>query len=57
MSDMQGFGYAVGLFGFFLYNYIKMKQMDKPEPERKLQYTSLPQTDPPHDSNKPPLQF
>lgn len=48
---LQGFGYAVGLVGFFLYNYIKMQQMDKPEPDRKQQYTSLPQTDPKHDSD------
>ena len=54
LFDLQGFGYAVGLLGFFLYNYIKMQQMDKPEPNRKLQYTSLPQTDPSRDSNKPP---
>ena len=50
--DLQGFGYAVGLVGFFLYNYIKMQQMDKPEIDRKQQYTSLPQTDPPYDSTK-----
>ena len=47
MSDgMQGFGYAVSLVGFFLYNYIKMQQMDKPQIDTKQQYTVLPQADP-----------
>lgn len=52
--DLQGFGYAVGLLGFFLYNYIKMQQIDKVETDKKLQYTSLPQSDldPAHDGNK-----
>lgn len=49
---LQGFGYAVGLLGFFLYNYIKMQQIDKVETDKKLQYTSLPQSDPAHDGNK-----
>ncbi|KAL3152679.1 hypothetical protein ABBQ38_012274 [Trebouxia sp. C0009 RCD-2024] len=52
VTKLQGFGYAVSLLGFFLYNYIKMQQMDKPDPNRKQQYTALPQTDLQHDSNK-----
>lgn len=41
---VQGFGYAVSLAGFFLYNYLKMKQLDQPQLEsNKVQYTALPQ--------------
>ena len=46
MCVLQGFGYAVSLLGFFLYNYIKMQQIDKPQPDAKQQYTALPQADP-----------
>ena len=41
---VQGFGYAVSLAGFFMYNYLKMKQLDQPTAEsNKGQYTALPQ--------------
>ena len=42
---LQGFGYAVSLAGFVLYNYIKMQQMDQSSTDSKAQYTALPQTE------------
>jgi drug/metabolite transporter (DMT)-like permease len=39
VTPLQGFGYAVSLFGFFLYNYIKMN----PTPTTSLpSYSPLP---------------
>ena len=49
---LQGFGYAVSLAGFFLYNYIKMQQMDQPQADSKAQYTALPQNEPDRLSNR-----
>ena len=49
---LQGFGYAVSLVGFFLYNYIKMQQMDQPQTDSKAQYTALPQNEPDRLSNR-----
>ncbi len=49
---LQGFGYAVSLVGFFLYNYIKMQQMDQPQTDTKAQYTALPQNESDRLSNR-----
>lgn len=56
LSTLQGFGYAVSLAGFFMYNYLKMKQLDQPQVDsRKVQYTALPQLDAEQPSSKIPV--
>ena len=53
---LQGFGYAVSLGGFFMYNYLKMKQLDQPQPEhRKVQYTALAQLDAEQPNSRLPV--
>ncbi|DBA82230.1 TPA: hypothetical protein ACH3X2_000503 [Trebouxia sp. C0005] len=52
VTKLQGFGYAVSLVGFFLYNYIKMQQMDQPQTDSKAQYTALPQSESDRLSNR-----
>ena len=38
----QGFGYIVGLAGFFMYNYLKMKQLEQPQADSsQLLYTAV----------------